>query len=158
LGCLLEGLYARGLSRRALRGGEVPTAVPLPPVGLRRADGRESCVRPSRASAPATADRNRCERLRGRAQRFHQPGRPVVLEPSMTRRRLELLLAAAVVAMVGTACSSKSPSMLNTAGDEASRIAGVWWILFFMATAVYVIVAGFVIYGSLRGRRKRDPA
>jgi cytochrome c oxidase subunit II len=45
--------------------------------------------------------------------------------------------------------------MLNTAGDEASRIAGVWWLLFIMATAVYVIVAGFVIYGSLRGRRKR---
>ena len=60
------------------------------------------------------------------------------------------MLAGAVL----TACSNKgSPSMLDPKGPEAHRIAGVWWLMFGLATAVYVIVAGFIIVAMLRGRR-----
>jgi len=46
-----------------------------------------------------------------------------------------------------------SPSMLDPHGPEAHRLAGVWWLMFGIAVAVYVIVAGFIVVGLVRGRR-----
>lgn len=46
--------------------------------------------------------------------------------------------------------------MLDTKGHEASRIAGVWWLMFGLAAAVYAVVAGFVLRAVVRGRR-REP-
>jgi cytochrome c oxidase subunit 2 len=45
-------------------------------------------------------------------------------------------------------------SIVNPKGSEAHRIAGVWWLMFGLAAAVYVIVAGFILYASTRGRRR----
>jgi cytochrome c oxidase subunit II len=73
----------------------------------------------------------------------------------MTTRRARLAVVVLAVALLASACSSQSPSTLRTAGDEAKRIAGVWWLMFFIAAGVYIVVASFVIYGSIRGRRKR---
>jgi cytochrome c oxidase subunit 2 len=62
--------------------------------------------------------------------------------------------------MVSTAallagCSHKSPSMLDAKGSEASRIAGIWWLMFALAIGVYVVVAGCITLSILRGRRRR---
>jgi cytochrome c oxidase subunit 2 len=64
--------------------------------------------------------------------------------------RLALLATAALVV---TACgNSSSPSALDTEGPAARRIAGVWWLMFGLASVVYLIVAGFIIVAALRGR------
>ena len=60
------------------------------------------------------------------------------------------LAAVALVAM--TACSKHAPSALRPAGSEARRLAGIWWLMFGMAAAVYVIVAGFILVAAFRGR------
>ena len=44
-------------------------------------------------------------------------------------------------------------SIVDAKGSEAQRIAGVWWLMFGLAAAVYVIVAAFIMIGALRGRR-----
>ncbi|MGI8776469.1 MAG: cytochrome c oxidase subunit II [Acidimicrobiales bacterium] len=73
------------------------------------------------------------------------------------RRRL-LALASLTVVLVATGCSSgHSPSMLDGRAGEARRVAGVWWLMFAMATVVYVVVAAFIVIAVVRGRRaKRD--
>ncbi len=51
--------------------------------------------------------------------------------------------------------------MLNTHGPEARTVSGVWWLMFALAAAVYVVVAGFIVIAVLRGRRtgrsKKEP-
>jgi cytochrome c oxidase subunit 2 len=65
---------------------------------------------------------------------------------------------AVAVAFVAVSCGNdKSPSALKTAGDESQRIANVWWIMFTLAVFVYLVVAGFVVFGALRGRRRKEP-
>ncbi len=49
-----------------------------------------------------------------------------------------------------------SPSMLDPHGSEASHVSNVWWIMFGLAAAVYIIVAAFIVIAALRGRR-HDP-
>lgn len=44
-------------------------------------------------------------------------------------------------------------SILSGSGSESSHIAKIWWITFGMAAAVYVIVAGLIVYALTRGRR-----
>jgi cytochrome c oxidase subunit II len=46
-------------------------------------------------------------------------------------------------------------SIFDRQGSEADRIAGVWWLMFTLAAVVYVVVAGFIVYASTRGRRRR---
>ncbi len=45
--------------------------------------------------------------------------------------------------------------MLDPKGSEASRVAGMWWLMFGLAAGVYVVVAGFILYASTRGRRTK---
>jgi cytochrome c oxidase subunit 2 len=85
------------------------------------------------------------------------------VEPAVKRRvsACAPLVVPCVIALVLTACGNdSSPSAINPQGDEAKRIAGVWWLMFGLAIAVYVVVAGFVIVSGLRGRRRgaRDAA
>src|SRR4051812_49770339 len=62
--------------------------------------------------------------------------------------------ATLVVVVLGYgACSSGSPSMLDEHGQEARHVAAVWWLMFGLAAAVYVIVAAFIFVALLRGRR-----
>jgi cytochrome c oxidase subunit 2 len=49
-----------------------------------------------------------------------------------------------------------TPNFLHTAGSEADRIAGVWWLMFAMAAGVYLVVSGLILYGILRGRHRPD--
>ncbi len=43
--------------------------------------------------------------------------------------------------------------MLDPDGNEAQHIARAWWIMFGLATGVYLLVAGFIIVAVLRGRK-----
>jgi cytochrome c oxidase subunit 2 len=49
-----------------------------------------------------------------------------------------------------------SPSTLAPGGSEAHHLATVWWVMFGLAVGVYLIVGGFIVISSLRGRR-REP-
>jgi cytochrome c oxidase subunit 2 len=51
-----------------------------------------------------------------------------------------------------------SPSIFDDAGQEARHVAGLWWVMFTVATAVYVLVAAMVIIGVVRRRRQAEPA
>jgi cytochrome c oxidase subunit 2 len=67
------------------------------------------------------------------------------------RRRagpLGVLLAGLLLA----ACSDKAPSTLDPKGPAAESISRVWWLMFGLATAVYIVVGGLIIVGALRGR------
>jgi cytochrome c oxidase subunit II len=80
-----------------------------------------------------------------------------MVEPAVIRRSrsVALVIVGLVFVSVLSACGNdRSPSALDPQGDEAKRIAGVWWLMFGLAIVVYAVVAGFVIVSSLRGRRK----
>ena len=47
--------------------------------------------------------------------------------------------------------------MLHTHGSEASRIAGIWWLMFGLGAAVYAIVAVFIVWAILRRRGRVGP-
>jgi cytochrome c oxidase subunit 2 len=70
-------------------------------------------------------------------------------------RRLRHIAAFAwVLALViGVSACSGSTSAVDAHGSEARHIAGLWWLMFGLATGVYVVVAGFIIIAALRGRR-----
>ncbi|MGE0000047.1 MAG: cytochrome c oxidase subunit II [Ilumatobacteraceae bacterium] len=69
----------------------------------------------------------------------------------MTARRA-LGLAAAASALTLTACGD-SPSMTTPRSPEARTIAQNWWLLFWLAFGVYIIVMGLVVAAMLRRRR-----
>jgi cytochrome c oxidase subunit II len=45
-------------------------------------------------------------------------------------------------------------SIITPKGSEADRIAGAWWLMFGLAAFVYVVVAGLIVYSTVRGRRR----
>jgi cytochrome c oxidase subunit 2 len=57
------------------------------------------------------------------------------------------------ITVVLAGCGGKSPSMLKTHGSEASRIAGIWWLMFGLGAGVYAVVAFFIVWAIVRGRR-----
>ena len=71
----------------------------------------------------------------------------------MSSRRIFWLTAAPLLAVSAVACGKKSPSIVDPHGPEAHRIASVWWLMFALAAGVYVIVAGFILFAVVRGRR-----
>jgi cytochrome c oxidase subunit 2 len=75
------------------------------------------------------------------------PARPI------TRRAAYVALGcAATVALA--ACAGSSPSTVHPEGSESREIANVWWLMFGLAVAVYLVVAALIVYALLRGRRK----
>jgi cytochrome c oxidase subunit II len=78
------------------------------------------------------------------------------MEPHVRFARRRVAFASVVVATVALAgCgNSTSPNMLDPKGSEAKHIAGVWWLMFGIAAAVYLIVGGLIVHAILRGRRR----
>jgi cytochrome c oxidase subunit II len=68
------------------------------------------------------------------------------------RRRVQLFSAAGTIALLVAGCGGAG-SIVSPKGSEADRIAGMWWLMFGLAAAVYVVVAGFILYAATRGRR-----
>ncbi len=69
------------------------------------------------------------------------------------RFRGRLVILAIAIGATTAACGGHR-SFLDAKGSEADRIASVWWLMFGLAAAVYVIVAGFIVYAATRGRRR----
>jgi len=75
----------------------------------------------------------------------------------LSRRGAKVVGAATTAIVVLAGCgTSRSPSTLDPKGSEARDIAGVWWLMFGIAAAVYLVVAGLIVY-AIRRRRAADP-
>jgi cytochrome c oxidase subunit 2 len=61
-----------------------------------------------------------------------------------------LLLVIAGAMLLAACGGSGTPTAISSAGSESKRVAGVWWLAFGVGAAVYLIVAGLVVYGALR--------
>jgi cytochrome c oxidase subunit II len=58
-----------------------------------------------------------------------------------------LVIASAAAA---PSCGGDSPSVLDPASDATDRVAGLWWVLFWISAAVVVVVTGFLIAAARR--------
>ena len=52
------------------------------------------------------------------------------------------------------ACGENSPSILKTAGPVAARISGLFWFILVVATIVFVVVEGLLIWSIARFRER----
>lgn len=73
-----------------------------------------------------------------------------------------LLMGAATVVLTLAGCATAPagtgmPNALDTRGPVASRIASEWWIQFILGTAVFLVVAGLLIYILYRRRVSNIP-
>ncbi len=64
--------------------------------------------------------------------------------------RIAIALASA---MLATGCSSSSPSVLDPRSPNAGRVSGLWWLMLWISTAVFVIVLVLMAVAILRRRR-----
>ena len=48
------------------------------------------------------------------------------------------------------------PSLIDPAGPGAERIADLWWLMLWIAVAVFAVVVGFLLAALLRARRRDD--
>jgi cytochrome c oxidase subunit 2 len=72
----------------------------------------------------------------------------------VTRSRyLVVVLGGLVAGLVVSGCSGHAPSILHAQGSESKSITGIWWLMFTLGAVVYAVVAGFIIWAMLRGRR-----
>src|SRR5437660_391782 len=101
-----------------------------------RGPGTHSRARPA-------SHRDRARRHAGRARRLLRSRRSRLLGPTEAQR------------MIGDI--DTPPSILDAHGSEAHHLANVWWIMLGIAAFVYLVVGGFIVLASLRGRR-REPA
>ena len=143
-------------------------------------DARSGCTKRRRTNCcvPATSRRSTCSTVQSRCS-GPQPRTPATAARDRRRRaclcdrrvlvasRSRVLGSAAVTAKrvriaavslaVGTAslagCGGHSPSMLHAEGSESQRIAGIWWLMFGLGAGVYAVVASFIIWAIVRGRR-----
>ena len=69
----------------------------------------------------------------------------------MTRRTWAAIGLVFAIGLV--ACGQDPPSMLDSRAPEARSVERVWWLMFALAAAVYVVVAGFIVMAIVRGRR-----
>jgi cytochrome c oxidase subunit 2 len=71
----------------------------------------------------------------------------------MSRLRHAAAFAWVLAAVLALAACNGSTEALDSHGSESRHIAGLWWLMFGLATAVYVVVAGFIVLAAVRGRR-----
>ncbi len=69
-------------------------------------------------------------------------------------RRTVVTVVAVVIATSGAACSA-SPSTVDPRGPRAAQIAEVWWVSFWLATAVFILVIVLLAYALFRRRPER---
>jgi cytochrome c oxidase subunit II len=64
----------------------------------------------------------------------------------------KVALAGACLLLAG--CSG-APSLLDTRGPQAARIADLWWLMFWLATGVFALVVGLLAVALFRRRARR---
>src|SRR6266481_943672 len=70
-------------------------------------------------------------------------------------KRWGVLLSALILSsLLLAACGESSPSVLNTQGPVAAKEAGLFWFILIVATIVFVIVEGLLIYSIIRYRER----
>jgi cytochrome c oxidase subunit II len=70
------------------------------------------------------------------------------------RRRPVLTAALVAMLLLLVACSTKqSPAITDPKGTEAHTISGIWWLMCGLASFVYLVVGGFIVFALFRGRR-----
>ena len=69
------------------------------------------------------------------------------------RRVGPVAVALVVVMVMPLAACSGSPSALDPHSPGAHHISGLWWLMFVLAVAVYLVVAGLVVVAFVRRRR-----
>jgi len=68
------------------------------------------------------------------------------------------LLVALILTVPAVGCGEATASMLSPAGPEAAAIATVWWVMFWLAAVIYVVVIGILLYVTVRrSLRKKEP-
>jgi cytochrome c oxidase subunit II len=73
-------------------------------------------------------------------------------------RRESYLGVTLVVATLALAACGRDQSMLSPMGANASRAADLWWLMFWIGAAIWVLVTAATLYALLRRRRhRRDP-
>jgi cytochrome c oxidase subunit 2 len=68
-------------------------------------------------------------------------------------RRTITILGGGAALLCLPACDGEA-STLDPGGPAAARIESLWWLVFWIATAVFVIVVGLLVAALLRGRRQ----
>ena len=58
------------------------------------------------------------------------------------------------LAALATSCTAGTPSILNPEGTGAKRIAGLWWLMLWISTAVFVVVLVLIAVAVVRRRRR----
>ena len=59
-----------------------------------------------------------------------------------------------VLLLLLSACSpDDAPSILKPGGPAAERVESLWWPMFWISTAVFVVVAAMLVQAALKGRR-----
>src|SRR5207253_6651364 len=84
----LEDLHTRGMPGGPVRRGAAPAAVPVPPVGVRRAGRRAGRVRSRPSPAPAARAGRRPVGVPDRARRLPGAGRPGLVEQTERGQRV----------------------------------------------------------------------
>ena len=72
----------------------------------------------------------------------------------MARARRRVVSLAAVGLVLLAACSREAPNVLDPQAPGAKTVASVAYLMFGLATVVYVIVAALIIIGALRGTKE----
>ena len=83
------------------------------------------------------------------------PARRASLRPVL-RRLLQFLPIALLLVVAVAACSTAPQSTFDPKGPLAAQQLNLFWLIFWIAAAVFVIVEGALIYSIFRFRRKKD--
>jgi cytochrome c oxidase subunit II len=76
--------------------------------------------------------------------------------PTGATRRRGIWLAAGLGLSLAGCAGSGSPSMLDPQGPDASRIAGLTWLMFAIAAVVFLVVLILTLIAVARRRREHD--
>ena len=66
-------------------------------------------------------------------------------------RPLQVVGAVAALAVLLAGCGEGS-NMVDPHGTEAAQIAGLWWVIFWMAVGVFIVVEALIVYAAIRFR------
>ncbi len=75
----------------------------------------------------------------------------------MTRRRIALAGFVVLVGLLMAACTGDLPyNSLDPAGPVAEKQAELYWLVFWIAVAVFVLVEGLLVFAMIRFRQRSD--